>query len=305
MKHTTSQKYVCTTVQEVNTATDRLSKAHEVKLQLIDGGITKEINNFKGIYNSTLGEFCAAVSNRYNVISHKEYFDCFGEAMNRLNIKFNMTVKEQGNQAFADIEFIGRNIKFDKLNEEFITGIRLSNSYNRTQGLGVAPRFTRLACTNGMILTHSEKTFSIRHHSKMAKEIESFVEIRLNDIINKDELLQNWVSQSMVDSVEWETVTKILPKLFSQAKHREEILKRLGVSVIEKKKGHKVIGYSYVLETDKESKIDRWKLYNSITEYLSHGEHITPLLENSLHKQAEKVLTTSFKRLPRMIEVTI
>ncbi len=305
MKHVKYQNYVCTNVQEVNASTDNLCKAHEVDLQINDGGVIKDVNNFKGIYNSTLGEFCAAVTDRYNVITHKEYFDGFAEAMNRLNIKFNMTLKEQGNQAFADIEFAGRNLKFNKLGEEFLTGIRLSNSYNRTQGIGIAPRFTRLACTNGMILTRSEKTFSIRHHSKMATEIQVFVETRLNDVINKDMLLQHWVSESMADSIEWQTVTKILSKLFAQAKHREEILKRLGISVIEKKKGHRVVGFDYVWDDpSKEKKIDRWTFYNSITHYLSHGEHITPLLENALHKQAEKVLTTSFENLPK-IEVTI
>jgi hypothetical protein len=297
--------YICNNVQEVQAATANLCLAHEVPLQLIDGGVVKDVTNFKGVYNSTKGEFCAAVTDGYNVITHQTYFNGFAEAMDRLNIKYKMGIREQGNQAFADIDFVGRNIKFDKLNEEFLTGIRLTNSYNKVQGIGVIPRFTRLACTNGMILTRMEKTFSIRHHSKMAIEIESFIELKLNNIINKDEQLQMWISESMADSIEWKSVTLILEKMFSQAKHREEILKRLGITVIEKKKGHKVIGYSYVCEDADIKKLDRWKIYNSITDYITHGAHITPNLEQSLHRQAEKILTTTYERLPIAIEVKV
>lgn len=299
--------YVCNNMQEVETATENLCLAHEVPLQLIDGGVVKDITNFKGVYNSTKGEFCAAVTDIYNVITHKTYFNGFAGAMDRLGIKYKMAIKEQGNQAFADIDFIGRNIKFDKLNEEFLTGIRLTNSYNRVQGIGVIPRFTRLACTNGMILTRMEKTFSIRHHSKMAIEIETFIELKLNNIIQKDVMLQGWISESMKDSVEWKSVTLILEKMFGQAKHREEILKRMGITVIEKKKGHKVIGYSYVCEDVEQpnKKFNRWILYNAVTDYITHGAHITPNLESSLHRQAEKILTTNYESLPIAIEVTI
>ena len=304
MKQT--QTYECKNFMEVQAATEHLCGAREVALQMDDAGVIKPVENFKGVYNSTRGEFCAAVVKGYNVISHKTYFDGFAEAMNRLNMPFKMTIKEQGNQAFADVEFVGRNIKFDKLNEEFLTGIRLTNSYNKIQGLGVIPRFTRLACLNGMIVTRAETTFSIRHHSKMATEIEIFIEKKLNNIINRDQQLQFWVSESMSDSIEWKAVTSILQKLFAQAKHREEILKRLGITVIEKKKGHKVIGFDYVWETGKERKtVDRWTIYNCVTQYLTHGEHITPHIESALHRQAEKLLTTPYSELMKGIEVTI
>jgi len=300
----TTQTYICDNYQEVLASTVNLSNAHEVKLQMDDGGVIKPIDDWKGIYNSTQGEFCAAVTESYNVITHKTYFNGFAEVMDRLNIPFSMTIKEQNNQAFADIRFIGRNLKFEKLNEEFVTGIRLSNSYNKTQGLGVSPMFTRLACTNGMVLTRAEKSFSIRHHSRMAIEIEVFIEKRLNEIINRDQQLQHWVSESMSDSVEWKTLVKILEKLFTRPKHREEILKRLGITVVEKKKGKKIIGFEYVMENKDITKLNRWDVYNSVTQFATHGEHITPHLEMYLQSLAEKLLTTSFEKLPR-IEVTV
>ena len=301
-----SQNFECNNITEVKAATTALTRAYEVPLSLIDGGVEKDVPNFKGVYNPTMGKMVAAVVPHYNIVTHKDYFDSFAEAMDRLNIEYKMSITEFNNRGFADIEFKGRNLKFDKLNEEFTTGIRLVNSYDKSLGLVCAPRFTRLACTNGMILTRSEKTVSIKHSSKMLTEIEAFVERKLSEIINKDVELQSWISVSIKDTTEWNIVCRILEKMFNQPKHREEILKRLGISmIVVKKKGSKATSFSYVLEdAQKKKQLNRWDVYNAITNYLTHGEHMTPHIENLFQRKAEKLLLTPFEKLP-MIEVTI
>jgi len=295
------QIHVCKGLEEVKKATSQLDKAQAYPLKIDVGGSIKDIDNYIGIYNVSKGAFCAAVIPQYNLIQHKEYFDGFATALDRLNISFVMTLKQSGNRAFADIEFTGRNLKFDKLNEEFTTGIRLINSYDKSTGLYVMPRFTRLACTNGMIITRDERTVSIKHHSKMIKEIEGFIEKKLHQIINENNDLQVWVSSSMKDSIEWDISCRIIEKLFSQLKHREEILKRLGISIVQvtdKKSKKKSISYVWDDPKKKKNKFTRWELYNAITHYLTHGEQITPHIENLFHRQAEKLLNTPLKEMP-------
>lgn len=302
-----TQTYVCQTYSEVQAATDHLCRASEVEIKIVDGGVMKDVKNFKGIYNTTHGKFCAAVVPYYNLVGHKQYFDSFAEAMGRLGLQYTMTIKESGNRAFADIEFKGRNLKFEKLNEEFTTGIRLVNSYDKSTGLHVIPRFTRLACTNGMILTRDERTFSVKHHTKMVIEIESFIERKISDIINKDAQLQVWVSASMTDSVEWMIAVRVLEKMFTQPKHLEEILKRLNIDLIvvtDKKTKKSIFTYQWRDQAQRKEKINRWTTYNAITSYLTHGEQITPHIENAFHKHAEKLLTTPFEKLPK-IEVVL
>ena len=199
MKHITT---TCNTLEEVKAATSLLDSASCVPLKIDDGGIIKDVTNFKGIYNISQGKFCTAVVPYYNLIQHKEYFDGFATSLTNLGIKFKMTVKQSGNRAFADIDFEGRNLKFDKLNEEFTTGIRLMNSYDKSTGVYVMPRYTRLACLNGMIITRSEKTVSIKHHSKLVSQIQVFIEKKVNELINENLDLYNWVSESMADSIE-------------------------------------------------------------------------------------------------------
>ncbi len=289
----------CNNLEEVQKATSDLDRATLCPLKIDDGGTIKDVDNFVGVYNVSQGKFCASVVPYYNLVQHKEYFDAFAEAMVRLNMDFKMIIKRSGNKSFADIEFQNKNIKFDKLNEEFTTGIRLVNSYNKSTGIIATPRFTRLACANGMIVTRIMKTVSIKHHSKLVKELQSFIEKKLNTIINESYHLQHWVSAGMKDSIEWNAAARILEKLFEQVKHREEILKRLDIAlIIVKDKKTKKKNITYILDNKEKKKITRWDLYNACTYYITHGEHITPHIEDVLHKKAEKLLDTPLAKMP-------
>lgn len=289
---------VCKNLEEVKKETSNLDIASLCPLKIVDNGVDKEVNNRLGVYNISQGCFCAAVVNHYNLIQHKEYFNNFAEALERLKIPYAMEIKQSGNRAFADITFVDKNIKFDKLNEEFMTGIRLANSYDKSLGLLVATRYTRLACTNGMIITRNEKVVSIKHHFKIVNDIEKIIEQKINNIINSSNKLQLLVSSSMKDSTEWMNACKIIEKLFSQIKHREEILKRLNISLVEitdKKTTKKSISY---VNNKNNKKFTRWELYNAITNYLTYGEQITPHIENLFHKKAELLLTTQLSKMP-------
>jgi len=294
--------YECKSLKDVQSATDNLDKAKLLPLKIQDGQQIKDVDNWKGVYNVSKGKMCSAVVPHYTVVQHKQYLDGFAEALNRLNIKYTMKINPIGNRVFADIMFENKNLKFDKLNEEFTTGLRLSNSYDKSYGINVAPRFTRLACTNGMVLTRSEKTLSIKHIDTRVREIESFIEKKISEIVNQNQDLQFLVSTSMKDSLEWKACCFILEKLFEQPKHREQVLKRLGISMIEitDKKTNKK-NYSYVWDDpkNKKAKLNRWDIYNAITNYITYGEHISPHVDNLFQKKAEKVLMTPLLKLPR------
>lgn len=301
------ERLVCETLEDVKTSTGNLDKAKLCPIQIDDGGVIKKLENFKAVYNISQGKMCAAVAPHYTLVQHKEYFDIFAESLTRLGMEFKMTLNQSGNKAFADIEFKGRNLKFDKLNEEFITGIRLINSYDKSTGIYVSPRFTRLACTNGMIVTRSEKSISIKHHMKEVRQLDVFVETKINEVINKYDELQEWVSSSIKDTAEWKICCGIVAKLFEQIKHREAILKNLGVSIIEvtNKKDKKKKSITYVLDVKASNKkFTRWEVYNAITKYLTHGEQMTPHIENLFHRRAEKLLDTPLAKMP-LIKVTI
>lgn len=297
-------EYVCENAQEVPNITSNLDKAKLVPISIDDGGVIKPVPNWKGVYNVSQGRMCATVVPNYNLVQHKEYFDAFAVALNRLNVPFRMRLTQSFNKAYADIDFIGRNLKFDKLNEEFTTGIRLTNSYDKTLSLSISPRYTRLACTNGMILTRMQYTVHLKHHSKLVKEFEIQIERSIQNIINQSDDLKNWVSQSMLDSIEWNTACLIIEKLFKQRKHRDPILKELGISCIDKEeKGKAYVEYVWDDDTQKKKKLNRWELYNAVTSHLTHGQHISPFIQELYQQKAEKILETPLVTLAKVHSV--
>ena len=136
------------------------------------------------------------------------------------------------------------------------------------------------------------------------QQLESFIELKVNAIVNENSMLKTYVSDCMNDSIEWGACCRIIQKLFTQQKHKEEILKRLNIdciTVTDKKTKKKSFSYVWKDDASKKKKIDRWEIYNAITNYLTHGEQITPHIDLCLQKTAEKVFTTKLKELP-MVE---
>ena len=296
------QDWICNNDAEAQSVSMALNKAElrDIYVKGNDGNMTV-VDDIKGVFNTESNDFCAAVSKRYTLIQHGDYFQSFAESLTRLGIKYKMTIRQSGNTAFADIDMIGRNIKFDKLNEEFMTGFRLINSYDRSSGISMMSRYTRLACMNGMILTKNVDVFSIRHSNKMAKEIDAQIEIKLKSMISENAELQFWVSESMKDSKEWDVCCKIIAKLIAVPKHRDEVLKRLGIvaiDVTDKKSKKRTTTFMWDRASEKKDKLTRWSIYNSITNYLLTPS-LSPSVEAYLQKQAEKMLTKPLEILAR------
>jgi hypothetical protein len=286
--------YSCNTFEETKAITNNLDKAMIVKpFKFNVVGVEHTTNDWKGIFNITQGYLTKPVGEIYNLVTHKEFLDTFSETLERLNIKFEMNIRSMGNTVITDVEFIEKKLEFKTLNEEFITGIRIINSYDRAYAVTISPRLKRLACLNGMVLQRDESCFNVKHSANLVKEIEKLVETKITDIINKYKDFQVLVEQNIKDSIEWNMVGNIIEKLFKQPKHIEEILKNLGITrletenVLDKKKP--IITYTRLLNNNK---VTRWELYNAITKYLTHGELLSPYIENAMQIKAEKVLLT-------------
>lgn len=279
-------------------------------LQIDDGGVIKDVNEYKGLYNVSKGRLASVVSNGYVLVQHEEYFSAFLSSLDKFKLKYDVEVGNCGNKAVLDIEFKDKNIKFSKLNEEFTTGIRLVNSYDKTTGIGIMPRYKRLACMNGMVLASLGTVMVCRHNSELAKNIDVFIKTRLDAVINQSKNLQDLVSRSMVDSIEWKIATKIICELFKLHTHREEVLGRLDIAMIEKKpngtydvfrgdpKQYNFVNDCKDAKGKKKSKFTRWEIYNAITNYLSTDTTLSKQLEMWMQRKAEKVFTTELKRMP-------
>ena len=297
-----TEVYKCESLAEINAAADKLDKAIEVcPLKFDVGGVEHETHNWKGIYNLNKNVYTKTVSrNLYQVITHKEFLNTFATALDNLNIKYSANIQSMGNTVVTDIEFSEKKIELKELNEEFVSGIRLINSYDRNYPITIMPRLVRLACLNGMVLSRDETKFNVKHSSQLAREIEKLISVKITQILNKYQDMQVMVETCIADSIEWKLASKIMEKLIVQPKHLEKILGNLEIERIStpnlKDKKNPTITFLSKSLTD-EDKLTRWQLYNAITKYTTHGEQLATYIEMHLQSKAEKLLLTPLIKL--------
>jgi len=241
----------------------------------------KRIEGFKAIWNTGKDKIATIVSDRYNLVQHKTVIDAVADAISNLNISANANVRDSGNKVFVDIEFDQAKLYIDE-NEEFIGGIRIINSYDKSTGIIVAPRLLRLACMNGMVVDKGFVSgYQIKHTTKLTEDFEGIISSMIKDMINSNEKLKAMVNDCIGDSIEWELMDRILNSLSGGKKHFEA-LKEILVKV---------------------ENPTRWDLYNSFTSYATHDAQLRPAVEQRLQKIAQKVLVTHSQVLDPKKEV--
>ena len=135
---------------------------------------------------------------------------------------------------------------------------------------------TRLACSNGMVVTEMVKSRRIKFHDELKMTVESTIEKMIDDIIANDDKLANMVSICIKDSIEWQTLKLLLLHMIKRKRVIKQILTRLDIN---------------------KQRITRWDLYNAVTNYATHGQRLRPSLESWLQNKAQNILTTDFEKL--------
>lgn len=224
----------------------------------------------KAVWNLNQNALGCIASSEYNIIQHRHVVKSLIEALNNLNVQFTHKLQTDGNRIFLDIEFPSAKIYVQK-GEEFVAGIRLVNSYNKTTGLLILPRLVRLVCTNGMVMHQGFlQAYTIRHTQKLAEDFQGIVEKSIKSMIDGSVHLKAMINDCISDSIEWKLAEKVYANLLHRKKHIEEIFKRL----------------------EHKDQVTRWDLYNAITDYATHGEQLKPTIETWLQRKAERLLTT-------------
>lgn len=244
-----------------------LAEARKVYVMDEEGGYI-QAKEHKGIWNVTKDMLGCIASKTYNIIQHRDVMRTVLNAMRNLNLNYCVDVKVDGHRIFVDVEFPDAKIGLKEVGEEFISGLRLINSYDKTTGLLILPRIKRLVCSNGMVVNRFVSGCAIRHNQKLAEDFEGVIEKTLKNVINSSEVLKNLVNASIADSVEWQYVELVLKNLIKREKHIKEILDRL----------------------EKKETVTRWDLYNAITDYATHGEQLKPTIENWLQNKSQVLL---------------
>jgi len=244
---------------------------HVIKNQ--DDYLCKDV---MGVWNLDKNVLACLAPKNYTVIQHKEAAEGLIEAITSLNIKATAELQLSKHGIHVDFDFPESKFELKEVGEQFTTGIRIVNRYDLVAGLVISARVTRLACSNGMIVTDVIKSQRIKFTEEMNITIEGIIDKIIKDIITNDEKLANYVSICMRDSVEWNTLKLLLKHMFRTKKQVKEIYARI--------------------DQNKE-RPTRWDFYNAVTNYATHGERLRPHVEAWLQNKAQSIMKTSFTDL--------
>ena len=236
---------------------------------------------FKAVYNLNSNKVATIVSDRYNLVQHKDVVESVADALLNLNIRSDASVRNDGNRIFVDIAFPDSKL-YAGVGEEFFSGVRVINSYNKTTGIMVLPHLVRLACSNGMVMNVGwVKEFNITHTQKLAEDFSKTIQVMIKDMAQGNEKFKAMVNNCIGDSIEWELLDKIMVKLVDKRSKHLEAIKQMLVEKYAKDK----------------AKPTRWDVYNAFTDYATHGEQLKPSIEQWLQNRAQKILVTPLLEL--------
>lgn len=236
------------------------------------GGTLLKLPEHQAVWNMSKDCLGCIASQEYKIIQHNAVVGSLFQALQNLNINFKHEARQGNNTLFLDVEFPDTKINVMK-GEEFIAGLRIINSYNKTTGLMILPRLDRCVCSNGMIVSSFLKGYNIRHTQKIAEDFQEIIEKALNEMINSSPKLKAVIENCMEDSVEFVLAEKVLYNLLRTEKHSKAIAERL--------------------QLEKKAVVTRWDIYNAITDYVSHGSQLKPTVEQAIQMKAQKLLSTN------------
>ena len=229
-----------------------------------------------GVWNIDRNELACLAPKSYCVIQHRHAVESVVDAITSLNIPAMAELKAAKHGIFVDISFPEAKFELKEVGDKFTAGIQITNRYDQVAGLVISPKVTRLACSNGMVVTEIVRQQRIRYTEELKITVEGLVDKMIKDIISSDDKLANMVSSCMADSIEWQALRLLTKGLFRKKKHIAMILGRLGAA---------------------KERFTRWDFYNAVTNYATHGERIKPQLEAFLQKKAAEIMKTPFDKL--------
>jgi hypothetical protein len=234
----------------------------------------------RAVWNIDSNHRCAFVSDHYNLVQHHHVVNEVVEALINLNIPTTVSAVRNGrDRVLIDLSFPSQKIGV-KVGEEFFTGIRIVNSYDKTTGIMILPQLMRLACKNGMVVNVGwVREFNVIHSNKLASDFAKIIPEMIAAMVERSDKFKTMVENCIGDSIEWELMDKIIAKLCTgRQKHIkaiQEILKR----------------------DCKAEKPSRWDVYNAFTNYATHGQQIKPSIETWLQDKAQIALVTPLAQL--------
>lgn len=211
---------------------------------------------FMALVNPETGNTYAVHTDKYQLVKHEDILEPIMEALNREKIAFTPHVEFPDDGARLWAKLILKDIAYEIKKGDFVNpSLEIFGSYNRQWATKMLFGAFRLVCTNGLVVGVTFDVFYNRH-LKVYDPADAIEMVRGADHVFKAQT-ETWKSWSN---------TLALPDDY------ERLVTPLGLS----KRDLEAIGNEVeassgqTIEALKLRTLDKWTLYNILTQYLSH-----------------------------------
>ena len=225
------------------------------------------IKDYKAIWNINKNKLVCITTKKDRTLQHNEVIEATIDSLSGLGIGFKGWFKDDGNsiQIRAIFDNPIPNTKMDNV----YNGILITNNYNiNKEGCSVSQYMWREVCSNGMMNLGISKRMTVTTETKLEGALRETITL----ISRSDTKIRDYINQAMEDSLEWKLSKQLLKFLITDKDYRKELM--IEIDRVFNEKGC----------------INRWDLYNIITDLATHGTSITSQIEEQLQNKAKKLL---------------
>lgn len=226
----------------------------------------------KGVYNRNTRDIVATVSKQYSILQHGEAFGAVASILEEMGESVFGTVRNYNNTVYAEIAF--RDLRVDDGSRDGVNlGVRFANSYDKSKTFSGDGFFIRYICTNGMMMRTMlpEFSFRVKHIGDVEHEAETYINNLLVDLDSRMLRVGDTIRQAKSDAIQFES--------------REQVELTLGEYLGNIRHAKRITDQYY----DGDLEVNRYDLYNIVTEYTSHADLSVGLYER-LTESAERIL---------------
>lgn len=253
-----------------------------------------KINTHKAIIDKKTKRHINVVSQKYTLVQHREVIQSVLNALDKENV--DVTGQITGEQDKMRITLLidepSYKIRDKSTNTEHIKfGFRAVNSYDSSTSLYFEAFGFREKCSNGMFLGQELLASKKKYHTgeiTVESMTQNVVDI-LKVIKEERGTVKDLFEDMMTTSITKEKAFKELDDMFRAKKHVDNILRRIGVTVIrvQEENGEE---QTKLIEEDSFKTVTLWDLYNAFTNYATHSENISTNTEDKVQRQAQVLL---------------
>jgi len=258
----------------VNTLMEKingLGRAEPVKVVDEKG---RPVTNAKAMWCEKFKMHVGVVSNsHYKLIQHQEAFLPLAESVALMTDEVHASVSDQARRAYMNIALPQMSFKASD-GEDISIGFTAINSYNGTTAVSIIGYGFRMVCSNGMVLPTIMGSARIVHMGKAKEKLTEFVK-------------------------ELETKMVTLVETIKQ-REQERVLEEQASEWLEEKYGPRTSKHIMDIWSAEQSK-NIWTLYNAITNYFSHKENLSPMVQHKRLATAEELLAKGIEPVLEVI----